>query len=239
MQSVSVGHVFSVLVAGPTQSPTPNAAQRRSLLRRLARHTAPAPRPAWKALSRAPPVAPSAGAEALLCPCGLCYGKRRLLLLGASTALLPVLPSASLASGPSSDPARIHPARPDWYEEIYAQAMEEFMRSYEAEVSRRAHECFQEILGPVVFGPSNVYLPSCMFWKVAVYKEKLFAQLTEKVEQVLELGIGTGPNLKYYAGVGDRYIIGVDPNKQMEKYARASAEAVGLQSTNFRFIRGV
>ncbi|KAJ8477472.1 hypothetical protein OPV22_021199 [Ensete ventricosum] len=211
MQSVSVGHVFSVLVAGPTQSPTPNAAQRRSLLRRLARHTAPAPRPAWKALSRAPPVAPSAGAEALLCPCRLCYGKRRLLLLGASTALLPVLPSASLASGPSSDPAatleRIHPARPDWYEEIYAQAMEEFMRSYEAEV--------------------------------AVYKEKLFAQLTEKVEQVLELGIGTGPNLKYYAGVGDRYIIGVDPNKQMEKYARASAEAVGLQSTNFRFIRGV
>ncbi|XP_009403153.3 uncharacterized protein LOC135666455 [Musa acuminata AAA Group] len=211
MQTVSGGHVFSVLVTGPTQSPTPNAAQRRSLLRRLARHTAPAPRPAWRAISRAPSVTPSAGAEALLCPCRLCVGKRRLLLLGASTALLPVLPSTSLASGLSSDPAatveRIHPPRPDWYEEIYAQAMEKSMRSYEAEV--------------------------------ATYKEKLFPQLTGKVEKVLELGIGTGPNLKYYVGAGDRYVIGVDPNKQMEKYARASAEAAGLQSTNFSFIRGV
>lgn len=89
------------------------------------------------------------------------------------------------------------------------------------------------------FAPTNVYLPSCMFWKVATYKEKLFPQLTGKVEKVLELGIGTGPNLKYYVGAGDRYVIGVDPNKQMEKYARASAEAAGLQSTNFSFIRGV
>ncbi|URE08808.1 ubiE/COQ5 methyltransferase family [Musa troglodytarum] len=209
MGTVSGGHVFSGLVAGPTQSPTPNAAQRRSLLPRLGRHAAPAPRPAWRAISRAPPVTPSAGAEALPCPCRLC--ERRLLLLGASTALLPVLPSTSLASGLSSDPAataeRIHPQRPDWYEDIYAQAMEKGMRSYEAEV--------------------------------AAYKEKLFTQLTENVEKVLELGIGTGPNLKYYVGAGDRYVIGVDPNKQMEKYARASAVAAGLQSTNFSFIRGV
>lgn len=29
---------------------------------------------------------------------------------------------------------RLRPPRPDWYEEFYAQAMEEGMRSYEAEV---------------------------------------------------------------------------------------------------------
>lgn len=30
---------------------------------------------------------------------------------------------------------RIHPPRPDWYEEFYASAMDKAMRSYEAEVS--------------------------------------------------------------------------------------------------------
>lgn len=78
-----------------------------------------------------------------------------------------------------------------------------------------------------------------MLQKVAVYKEKLFTHLSREVTKVLELGVGTGPNFQYYAGAADRYIVGVDPNKQMEKYARASAEAVGLQSSSFSFVKGV
>jgi len=29
---------------------------------------------------------------------------------------------------------RVHPSRPDWYEEFYATAMDQGMKSYEAEV---------------------------------------------------------------------------------------------------------
>ncbi|KAM2887590.1 hypothetical protein FF1_011437 [Malus domestica] len=41
---------------------------------------------------------------------------------------------------------------------------------------------------------------------IAVYKAELFAELKGKAEQVLEIGVGTGPNLRYYAadsGVGE------------------------------------
>ncbi|OAY70737.1 Methyltransferase-like protein 7A [Ananas comosus] len=102
---------------------------------------------------------------------------------------------------------RLRPPRPDWYEEFYAQAMEEGMRSYEAEI--------------------------------AGYKEKLFSYLTDKSKNILELGVGTGPNFKYYATINDLTVIGVDPNKQMEKYARSAAVAARLPETSFSFIRGV
>jgi len=29
---------------------------------------------------------------------------------------------------------RVHPSRPDWYEEFYATAMDQVLKSYEAEV---------------------------------------------------------------------------------------------------------
>lgn len=32
---------------------------------------------------------------------------------------------------------RVHPPRPDWYEEFYAVAMDASMKSYEAEVSKQ------------------------------------------------------------------------------------------------------
>lgn len=124
---------------------------------------------------------------------------------------LPLLPtSAAGARSPSETDAtlkRYRPPRPDWYEEVYAKAMDQCMKSYESEI--------------------------------AVYKEKLFTQLSGEASKVLEFGVGTGPNFRYYAGAPNRYIVGVDPNKQMEKYARASAEAIGLQSTSFSFVRGV
>ncbi|XP_072977415.1 uncharacterized protein [Typha angustifolia] len=149
---------------------------------------------------------PSSPRALACCRCG-----RRTGLLGASAAALLPVPSSAAPDASSSDPAvimeRVHPPRPDWYEEFYARTMEEGMRSYEAEI--------------------------------ADYKEKLFANLTGKSKKILELGVGTAPNFKYYAAIDDLEVIGVDPNKQMEKYSRAAAVAAGLPLKSFNFKRGV
>ncbi|XP_072993329.1 uncharacterized protein [Typha latifolia] len=149
---------------------------------------------------------PSSPRALACCRCG-----RRTGLLGASAAALLPVPSSAAPDASSSDPAvvmeRVHPPRPDWYEEFYARTMKEGMRSYEAEI--------------------------------ADYKEKLFANLTGKSKKILELGVGTAPNFKYYAAIDDLEVIGVDPNKQMEKYSRAAAVATGLPLKSFNFKRGV
>ncbi|KAL6969614.1 hypothetical protein U1Q18_029324, partial [Sarracenia purpurea var. burkii] len=75
--------------------------------------------------------------------------------------------------------------------------------------------------------------------EVAGYKSQLFTNLKGKAETVLEIGIGTGPNLKYYAGDNDFHVFGIDPNRKMEKYARAAALNAGLPPENFKFTRAV
>ncbi|KAI5068135.1 hypothetical protein GOP47_0016480 [Adiantum capillus-veneris] len=70
-------------------------------------------------------------------------------------------------------------------------------------------------------------------------KLQLFSSLDDKALKVLELGVGTGPNLKYYANRPDLHVIGVDPNQHMEKYARAAASAAGLQDSQFNFVHAV
>ena len=91
----------------------------------------------------------------------------------------------------------------------------------------------------VDFYSSFLFISSSFLVKVAAYKEKLFSQLTADSKKILELGIGTGPNFKYYASAVDINVTGVDPNKKMEKYAQAAAVAAGLPLTNFSFMRGV
>lgn len=78
-----------------------------------------------------------------------------------------------------------------------------------------------------------------MFGKIADYKRKLFDYLTGKAETLLEIGVGTGPNLKYYAGNENVCVLGMDPNHKMEKYAWASAREAGMKPENFRFLQGV
>lgn len=75
--------------------------------------------------------------------------------------------------------------------------------------------------------------------EIAGYKLQLFDNLLEKAKKILEIGIGTGPNLKYYAGHTDVEVFGVDPNQKMEKYARAAAVNAGLPPANFNFIHAV
>lgn len=75
--------------------------------------------------------------------------------------------------------------------------------------------------------------------KIAGYKSELFANLRGKAQKVLEIGIGTGPNLRYYAGENGVQVFGVDPNRKMERYAKAAAVAAGLPVPNFKFIQAV
>lgn len=56
------------------------------------------------------------------------------------------------------------------------------------------------------------------------YKERLFASLSGTV---LEIGPGTGVNLRYFPGNGVRWI-GVEPNLFMERYLRDEAARLGM-----------
>ncbi|CAL4967061.1 unnamed protein product [Urochloa decumbens] len=143
-------------------------------------------------------------------PCGCRCGRRHLIGASSAAALLTHLAPPSQAA-PPIDPEvmleRVHPSRPDWYEEFYATAMDQGMKSYEAEI--------------------------------AGYKAKLFAQLSAAGKNILELGVGTGPNFKFYASNDGVNVIGVDPNKHMEVYARSAAVSAGLPPSSFTFKRGV
>ncbi|GAU44605.1 hypothetical protein TSUD_240970 [Trifolium subterraneum] len=76
--------------------------------------------------------------------------------------------------------------------------------------------------------------------EVARYKSEIFKNLKDKkANKILEIGIGTGPNLSYYGSNPDVQVIGIDPNPEMEKYARASAASAGLPLSNFEFIHAV
>ncbi|KAK7274859.1 hypothetical protein RIF29_15958 [Crotalaria pallida] len=75
--------------------------------------------------------------------------------------------------------------------------------------------------------------------EVATYKSQIFGDLKGKVLKILEVGIGTGPNLRFYASDSDVQVVGIDPNPKMEKYARSSAASAGLPPTNFEFIQAV
>ncbi|XP_022968082.1 methyltransferase-like protein 7A isoform X1 [Cucurbita maxima] len=139
------------------------------------------------------------------CICG-----RRLFIEAAATSLFPL--SSSMASSNSSSDYtailnRVHPPKPDWYEDFYASVLANGMKLYEAEI--------------------------------ADYKSQMFATLRGKAQKVLEIGIGAGPNLKYYAGEEGMKVYGVDPNPKMEKYAREAAQSAGLPADNFEFKQAV
>ncbi|XP_010415600.1 PREDICTED: methyltransferase-like protein 7A isoform X2 [Camelina sativa] len=75
--------------------------------------------------------------------------------------------------------------------------------------------------------------------EISDYKTKLFDNLVGKAEIVLEIGIGTGPNFKYYTAIPNVSVIGVDPNAKMESYSRKSAAEAGIKSEDFTFIHAL
>jgi ubiquinone/menaquinone biosynthesis C-methylase UbiE len=147
------------------------------------------------------------------CGCGLC---RRQFLGAFAGPFLSQFTTSSATADPSTDLLfsnaqkmmnKVHPAKPDWYEEFYAIALDRGMKSYDKEI--------------------------------AGYKEQLLNPLKGEAKTILELGIGTGPNIKYYASGKNVSVVGVDPNKHMEKYAQAAATDSGLLKSQFKFIHGV
>uniref|UniRef100_A0A1J3E0D5 Methyltransferase-like protein 7A n=1 Tax=Noccaea caerulescens TaxID=107243 RepID=A0A1J3E0D5_NOCCA len=71
-------------------------------------------------------------------------------------------------------------------------------------------------------------------------KIKVFDKLTAKAEKVLEIGIGRGPNMSYYAASNlNVTLYGLDPNPEIKWYARKSAVKAGLKPKNFKFKQGV
>ncbi|XP_028761995.1 methyltransferase-like protein 7A [Neltuma alba] len=71
-------------------------------------------------------------------------------------------------------------------------------------------------------------------------RSEIFSSLMRgKAQKILEVGIGTGPNLFYYARNSDVQVVGIDPNQTMENCARSAAISAGLPPSNFEFIRAV
>jgi len=112
------------------------------------------------------------------------------------------------------------------------------MRSYEAEVS--LCDLNASFYHPFLENDGSFFcFVFVLFGKIADYKRKLFEKLAGKAETVLEIGVGTGPNLKYFAGNENVCVFGMDPNHKMEKYACESAREAGMKPENFRFMHGV
>lgn len=69
---------------------------------------------------------------------------------------------------------------------------------------------------------------------IAGYKSQLFANLTrKKAAKIYETWDRYGSNLKYCGTPSGLSVVGVDPDRKMERYAQAAAEASGLHQTNF------
>jgi len=61
------------------------------------------------------------------------------------------------------------------------------------------------------------------------------ALFSDVVGSVLELGCGTGPNLRHFGAA--RSVVGLEPNLAMHPLARASADAAGL-GARFSLVAG-
>lgn len=66
-------------------------------------------------------------------------------------------------------------------------------------------------------------------WRLKGRKQELFRRLhrDQGIQTVVEVGMGTAPNLEFYGPFVDQ-IIGIDPNVAMHAYARRAAEAAGV-----------
>jgi ubiquinone/menaquinone biosynthesis C-methylase UbiE len=80
---------------------------------------------------------------------------------------------------------------------------------------------------------------------IAPVKRMLFGQLADNLQppsgrpaRVLEIGIGTGPNLSYYPLGSGVSITGVDPNPYMLPYLRSNAVQLGWPEDRLEWVEG-
>lgn len=111
---------------------------------------------------------------------------------------------------------------------LFASAMSDGMKEYEEAVAPLKRRLFAQLLSPAPAGFSGAAA----------------APTTAAVPlQVLELGIGTGPNLQFYDSGGGGgspcvELTGVDPNPFMLPYLRDNAAAAGYGPDAVRWIEG-
>ncbi|KAL0538878.1 hypothetical protein IC582_023045 [Cucumis melo] len=137
-------------------------------------------------------------------------GRRRFIEAATATSLFPLCPSMASSNSSSDYVAILNRVRPP---------KPDWYEDFYASVLANGMKSYEE--------------------EIAVYKSQMFANLRGKSQKVLEIGIGAGPNLKYYAGNEGMEVYGVDPNQKMEKYAREAAKNAGLPPESFEFKQAV
>ncbi|KAI8477362.1 MAG: S-adenosyl-L-methionine-dependent methyltransferase [Monoraphidium minutum] len=185
------------------------AAPRPLLRQRRARTHALAAHPSRSGGSGAPPEAAGRPSERSTL-------RRRTLLGGVA----PILCCGCPRCGGAAQERQ----RAGWYDRYFAAAMHSQMGVYESAIAPVKERLFSQLLAP-----GGAAAP---------------AGGGGGALRLLEIGIGTGPNLSYMArALGpDRLpllsLTGLDPNPEMQPYARESAAAAGLDPGQLRLVEG-
>ncbi|XP_022151259.1 methyltransferase-like protein 7A [Momordica charantia] len=77
-------------------------------------------------------------------------GRRRFIEAAAATSLFPLCPSMASSDSSSDYTAilnRVHPPKPDWYEDFYASVLANGMKPYEAEIADYKSQIFANLRG--------------------------------------------------------------------------------------------
>ena len=73
--------------------------------------------------------------------------------------------------------------------------------------------------------------------EVVSFKTDLFSNNIQANDQVLEIGVGSGPNLKYYGSKAST-ISALEPNRAFEKFILESAAAAKVSPSKMRIVPG-
>ncbi|KAL3162688.1 hypothetical protein ABBQ38_008732 [Trebouxia sp. C0009 RCD-2024] len=75
--------------------------------------------------------------------------------------------------------------------------------------------------------------------EIAACKRRLFSELFQSdIQALLEVGMGTGPNMKYYGQQQSMQIVGVDPNPEMASYAVQAAHDANVSGELLHLLDG-
>lgn len=149
--------------------------------------------------------------------CLCCTGSRRDMLsrFGAAGLMATMAPLPSMAENyyigrdsTMESVLRWHGKRSKWQEEFFAGAMANGMQKYESQVASLKQLLFQDL------------------------------RETSGSMEILELGMGTGPNLALYAHPGV-HVTAIDPNSAMRPFAQEAAKKANMSPSQLSFFIGV
>jgi SAM-dependent methyltransferase len=107
-----------------------------------------------------------------------------------------------------------------WMDKFFASVMATEMADYEAAIAPLKHRLFSRLLNDIA--------------------QDARQQDAKQVAEVLEIGMGTGPNLPYYSRDGASvHITAVDPNPYMLPYLRENINAQGWRDDDVAWMQGI